>query len=60
MQTANLAGARRPPRDARGSRSAKAESEIDLERVIYDPVYRKQVRDELNRGESAPDRDKDK
>lgn len=58
MQTANLSQARRP-KDARGPRSANIETEIDLERVIYDPIYRQKVRDELNRPKAVPDRDKD-
>lgn len=57
METANLAGPRRPPSDVR---RAKPESDIDLERIIYDPVYRAKVRDQLNRAKAATARDKDR
>ena len=60
METANLAGARRQPSDALDAKPAKPESEIDLDRIIYDPVYREEVRDQLNRARIRPGRDEGK
>lgn len=57
MQTANLARARQRPSDPP---RAKSDGEIDLDRIIYDPVYREKVRDELNRAKAASRRDESK
>ena len=49
MQTAKYAGVESRSNDRRDIRPAKADFDIDLERVIYDPAYRNDVRDQLNR-----------
>jgi hypothetical protein len=59
MLTTNTVGARRPESDRRGARTAESETDIDLERLVYDPAYRQRVRDELNRQKRAPAGDKD-
>jgi hypothetical protein len=57
MQTAKFAGVEGRARDRRDMRPAATDPEIDLERVIYDPVYRNDVRDQLNRARRAREQD---
>jgi len=43
-----------PPHPAKqGKQPAPADLDIDLERIVYDPVYRRNVRDQLNRARRA-------
>lgn len=49
MQTAKLNESYRQSGAKRNMRCGESEPEIDLERVIYDPAYRSDVRDRLNR-----------
>jgi len=39
----------RPPPAAKSPAAAKDQPEFDLDRLVYDPAYRKLVRDQLNR-----------
>lgn len=57
MQTSNSIGARHQSNEGRSGKPANADFDIDLERVIYDPAYRADVRDQLNRLKSGRDRD---
>jgi hypothetical protein len=52
MDTQDLVSA--PSRPAKSGRSdpAGADTEIDWERVVYDPAYRRAVRDQLNRAKA--------
>ena len=38
-----------PPPAAKSPATANDQPEFDLERLVYDPAYRKLVRDQLNR-----------
>jgi hypothetical protein len=54
MDTQDLVSA--PSRPAKSGRSDPAapatDTEIDWERVVYDPAYRRSVRDQLNRAKA--------
>jgi hypothetical protein len=39
----------KPPPAAKSPAAAKDQPEFDLERLVYDPAYRKLVRNQLNR-----------
>lgn len=54
MQTMKYAGLESRMNNRRDMRPAKTDLDIDLERVIYDPAYRNDVRDQLNRIKQRP------